>query len=72
MDHLRANGFRVKSVSVEDTAVMRKRLGIPEKLGGCHTAVIEGYAIEGQVADKASNFTRLGVLKEVDLSLCVV
>ncbi len=29
-----------------------------------------GYAIEGQVANKASNFTRLGVLKEVDLSSC--
>ncbi|MEY4597575.1 MAG: hypothetical protein RLZZ445_372 [Pseudomonadota bacterium] len=49
MDHLRANGFRVKSVAVEDTAVMRKRMGIPEALGGCHTAVIGGYAIEGHV-----------------------
>jgi len=49
MDHLRANGFRVKPVAVEDTAVMRKRQGIPEALGGCHTAVIEGYAIEGHV-----------------------
>ena len=49
MDHLRANGFRVKPVAVEDTAVMRKRMGIPEALGGCHTAVIDGYAIEGHV-----------------------
>lgn len=49
MDHLRANGFRVKSVAVEDTAVMRKHMGIPETLGGCHTAVIDGYAIEGHV-----------------------
>ena len=49
MDHLRANGFRVKPVAVEDTAVMRKRIGIPEALGGCHTAVIDGYAIEGHV-----------------------
>lgn len=49
MDHLRANGFRVKPVAVEDTAVMRKRMGIPEALGGCHTAVIGGYAIEGHV-----------------------
>ena len=49
MDHLRANGFRVKPVAVDDTAVARKRLGIPEKLGGCHTALIEGYAVEGHV-----------------------
>jgi hypothetical protein len=49
MDHLRANGFRVKSVAVEDTAVERKRRGIPDELGGCHTAVVKGYAIEGHV-----------------------
>ena len=49
MDHLRANGFRVKSVAVEDTAVERKRRGIPESLGGCHTGVVDGYAIEGHV-----------------------
>ncbi len=28
---------------------MRRRHGIPDALGGCHTAVIEGYAIEGHV-----------------------
>ncbi len=49
MDHLRANGFRVKPVAVEDTGVARRRYGIPDALGGCHTAVIEGYAIEGHV-----------------------
>jgi hypothetical protein len=37
---------------VDDTAVARKRLGIPEKLGGCHTALIEGYAVEGHVPAK--------------------
>ena len=49
MDHLRANGFRVKPVNVPDPTVHRKRHGIPEALGGCHTAVIEGYALEGHV-----------------------
>ena len=29
-----------------------------------------GYAIEGQVEDKQSNFTRLGMLKKVDMSTC--
>ena len=27
----------------------RKRLGIPEALGSCHTALVAGYAIEGHV-----------------------
>jgi hypothetical protein len=49
MDHLRANGFRVKPIAVEDPAVQRNRYGIPEPLAGCHTARVEGYAIEGHV-----------------------
>ena len=46
--HLQANGFRVKVNDVGNTAA-RKRLGIPEKLGSCHTALVGGYAIEGHV-----------------------
>ena len=49
MEHLRANGFRVKSIHVNDTGVIRRRHGIPDKFGGCHTGVIEGYALEGHV-----------------------
>jgi hypothetical protein len=49
MDHLRANGFRVKPQNVSDNGPYRARYGIPDHLGGCHTAVIEGYAIEGHV-----------------------
>lgn len=49
MKHLRTNGFRVKPVAVEDTRVERKRRGIPDELGGCHTGVVDGYALEGHV-----------------------
>ena len=49
MKHLRANGFRVKPIEVEDPGVYRRRHGIPDGLGGCHTAVAGGYAIEGHV-----------------------
>ena len=49
MDYLRANGFRVKPVDVGDNGVYRRRYGIPDRYGGCHTGVIAGYAIEGHV-----------------------
>lgn len=39
----------MKPIHVEDTGVVRRRRGIPDALGGCHTAVVEGYAIEGHV-----------------------
>lgn len=46
--HMQANGFSVK---VNDTgnAEARARLGIPEKMGSCHTAKVGGYALEGHV-----------------------
>ena len=34
---------------VKDPEAYRARFGIPHALGACHTAVIEGYAIEGHV-----------------------
>jgi hypothetical protein len=46
--HLEANGFKVQVHDSGNTAA-RARLGIPMRLGSCHTALIEGYAIEGHV-----------------------
>jgi len=39
----------VKPQDVSDPEAYRARFGIPRALGACHTAVIEGYAIEGHV-----------------------
>jgi hypothetical protein len=49
MAHLQANGFMVSGKDVDDTAPVRASLGMPAKLGSCHTAVINGYVIEGHV-----------------------
>ena len=46
--HLQANGFAVKVNDSGNTAA-RARLGVPMKLGSCHTAQVGGYAIEGHV-----------------------
>ena len=46
--HLEANGFKVQVHDSGNTAA-RARLGIPMRLGSCHTAQVEGYAIEGHV-----------------------
>jgi hypothetical protein len=45
---LQAEGFSVKAIDEGNTAA-RQRLGIPAKLGSCHTALIGGYAVEGHV-----------------------
>ncbi|MBN8506986.1 MAG: DUF411 domain-containing protein [Burkholderiales bacterium] len=46
--HLEANGFKVQFHDSGNTAA-RARLGIPMRLGSCHTAQVEGYAVEGHV-----------------------
>jgi len=49
--HLEDNGFAVK-VTHGGNSQMRSRLGIPGKLGSCHTALVGGYAVEGHVPAK--------------------
>ena len=45
---LRQAGFNVK-VNDQGNDAARKRLGIPDALGSCHTASVQGYALEGHV-----------------------
>ena len=45
---LQQSGFDVRVHDTGNTAV-RARLGIPEKLGSCHTGLVAGYALEGHV-----------------------
>jgi hypothetical protein len=49
VQHLRANGFRVHAHDVARPSDMREKMGMPDRLGSCHTAVVGGYAIEGHV-----------------------
>jgi hypothetical protein len=39
----------VNPINVPDPAVQRRKYGIPNHLGSCHTAIVDGYAIEGHV-----------------------
>ncbi|NIC42549.1 DUF411 domain-containing protein [Aquabacterium sp. A08] len=48
MTHLKANGFAVKAHDVGNTAA-RRRLGLPDRYGSCHTATVGGYVVEGHV-----------------------
>lgn len=62
--HLEGSGFRTQTFDTGNTA-MRRRLGMPQKLGSCHTALVDGYVIEGHVP--AREILRL--LKEKPQSL---
>jgi hypothetical protein len=48
ISHLQARGFEVKVYDTGNNAA-RARLGMPAKFGSCHTALVQGYVIEGHV-----------------------
>ncbi len=47
---MQASGrFRVTMMDAPDLPALKQKLGVPAGLGACHTAVAEGYVIEGHV-----------------------
>lgn len=50
--HLESNGFKVELVNTTDMDSIKQRYAIPQKLEGCHTALIDGYVVEGLVPAK--------------------
>lgn len=49
IDHLQQSGLNVGVIIVSDTNSVRSRLGVPQELASCHTAVAGNYWIEGHV-----------------------
>jgi hypothetical protein len=49
VEHLKANGFSVKVQEVNNTAASEKEYRVPRTMASCHTAVVDGYTIEGHV-----------------------
>ena len=49
VSHLRENGFSVTEVKVDNIESYKEKYGVPANLGSCHTAVINGYVVEGHV-----------------------
>lgn len=49
VEHLRSAGFEVAGRDTSDLDAIRTRYGVPGTLAACHTAVVQGYVIEGHV-----------------------
>ena len=49
IEHLEANGFAVEAIDVENVGQIKKKNGVPAELASCHTALVDGYVIEGHV-----------------------
>ncbi len=49
IERLQAAGFHVKEMDMADVTPVKDQYGVPDSLRTCHTAVVNGYVIEGHV-----------------------
>jgi len=52
INYLKDHGYIVTSIDTRNVYAEKERLGVPEKLAACHTAVIDGYVVEGHVTTR--------------------
>jgi len=49
IDHLQDNGFKVVSRDTSDLTTIKMQHGVTLELASCHTALVDGYVLEGHV-----------------------
>lgn len=60
VEHLRSHAFTVVARDTSDLSGIKRTARVPQRLGSCHTAFVNGYVVEGHVP--AADIQRL--LKE--------
>ena len=60
VEHVKSHGFAPTATNVDDLDAVKAKYNVPRRAQSCHTAVVDGYVIEGHVP--ASDIQRL--LKE--------
>jgi hypothetical protein len=51
--YLRARGVDVRSVPTDDMSAVKVEHGLPDSTWSCHTAIVDGYVVEGHVPFEA-------------------
>jgi hypothetical protein len=47
--HLLSAGFDARKIDVDDLDAVKREHGVTSTLGSCHTAIVDGYVVEGHV-----------------------
>lgn len=59
VEHMKAAGYAVTALDVDDIEVPMKTYGVPTSAASCHTALVGGYVVEGHVpADVVNRMLR--------------
>ncbi|NMG06025.1 DUF411 domain-containing protein [Brasilonema sp. UFV-L1] len=49
INHLKTHGFKIKDFRTPDIEAVKQKYNVPDNLTSCHTAIVNGYVIEGHV-----------------------
>ncbi|MCH1571539.1 MAG: DUF411 domain-containing protein [Longimicrobiales bacterium] len=49
VEHMEAAGFVVDARNTTDLMTVKRDGGVPPQLSSCHTAIIDGYVVEGHI-----------------------
>ena len=67
--HLKENQFIVKDNVTDDVQAIKDKYGVPENMASCHTALVDGYVIEGHVP--AADIKKLLKIKPAVIGISV-
>ncbi len=67
--HLQQNQFQVKDIVTENVQAIKDKYGVTSEIASCHTALVNGYVIEGHVP--ANDIKKLLKLKTDVIGIAV-
>ncbi|MBH8554326.1 DUF411 domain-containing protein [Nostocaceae cyanobacterium CENA357] len=60
IEHIQKQGFKIKEdIKTEEMEAIKQKYNLPQDLASCHTAIIDGYVMEGHIpADDIKRFLK--------------
>ena len=49
LEHAKKHGFQIQDIKTDEMEALKQKYNIPSELASCHTAIIDGYVMEGHV-----------------------
>lgn len=49
IEHMQQNGFQIKEIKTDEIETVKEKYNLPQDLASCHTAIIDGYVMEGHI-----------------------
>jgi hypothetical protein len=50
--HLKQNNFNIQDIVTDNVQPIKDKYGVPQEMASCHTAIVDGYVVEGHVPAK--------------------